>query len=219
MHFYAGHLFPPSVLAMVVFCGGVLAGALLVRQVRLYLATSGVDASRHPAVPVGIWLFAVTGLLTVMAPASGVNRAGMLLMCGFLLQLGVMDAVSGWLPRPFTVACLFSGMLFTLTSGEEPVLRLLETGLMAGGMTVVCFYLNRSRPRLGTGDVWLLCAQTAWLGLADVMHAAFIGLSGFLLWQWVQYRDWQRCGFLGPWLCAGCIPVIMGRLWLTEWTV
>lgn len=203
--------------ALPVFVTCVFIGAILVRQVRLYLAASEVDASRHPAIAVGIWLFAVTGLLVVMAPQSGVTRIGMFLMCGFLLQLGVMDAVSGWLPRPYTVACLLSGVLFILASGDDPVQRLLETAITAGCLGGVCHGLNRQRPRLGVGDVWLMCAQTAWLGLTGLMVAAFIGLSGFLLWQWVQYRDWCRCGFLGPWLCAGCIPVIIERLYQPVW--
>lgn len=128
-----------------------------------------------------------------------------------------MDAISGWLPRPYTMACLLSGIVFTLALSDEPAQRLLETALAAVSLGAMCHWVNRHQLRLGVGDVWLLCAQTAWLGLTDVMVSAFIGLSGFLLWQWVQYRDWHRCGFLGPWLCAGCIPVIIERLYQPVW--
>jgi len=216
MNFLAGTLFP-SLFTLLVFPGCVLIGAVLLRQVRRYLIAFGVDASRHPAIPVSIWLFAVTGQLIVMAPQPEISRTGMLLMCGFLLQLAVMDAVSGWLPRPYTVACLLCGMLYTLACSDDPAQRLLETAITAGCLGALCHCVNRQRPRLGAGDIWLLCAQTAWLGVTDVMQAAFTGLSGFLLWQWVQYRDWHRCGFLGPWLCAGCIPVIIERLYQPVW--
>ncbi|EAO5493994.1 prepilin peptidase [Salmonella enterica subsp. enterica] len=211
-----GSLYSP-LFTLPAFIGGVLIGALLLRPVRLYLAASGVDASRHPAVPAGIWLFAVTGLLIVMAPRPEVTRTGMLLMCGFLLQLGVMDTVSGWLPRPFTAACLGSGLLFSLAFYPYPAFRLVETATMAVAMGAVCYGVNRRHPQLGVGDVWLLCAQVAWMGVTDVLQAAFTGLSGFMLWQWVVHRDCRRCGVLGPWLCAGCIPVIIGRLYQPEW--
>ncbi|ECA1950152.1 prepilin peptidase [Salmonella enterica subsp. enterica serovar Virchow] len=208
--------FPP-LYAIPVFIGCSVMGAVLLRQVRLYLAESGVDASRHGAVPAGIWLFAVTGLLTVMSPQTWVTCTGMLLLCGFLLQLGVTDAISGWLPRPYTVACLCSGLLFSTGFSREPGLRFLETGVMAVVMGAIYHGVNRRRPQLGAGDAWLLCAQVAWLGLADVLQAAFTGLSGFLLWQWVVHRDCQRCGALGPWLCAGCIPVMTERLYQPLW--
>lgn len=209
-------LFPP-VPALAAFIGYAILGAVLLRPVRLYLAAADVDISRHCAVVVGIWLFAVTGLLILMAPQPGITRTGMLLMCGFLLQLGVMDATSGWLPRPYTAACLCGGLLFSTAFGSEPLLRFIETGMMAVVMGAVCHHVNRSRPRLGVGDAWLLCAQVAWLGMVDVMMAAFMGLSGFMLWQCVVHRDVHRCGFLGPWLCAGCIPVMVARLYQPEW--
>ncbi|EGP9458804.1 prepilin peptidase [Salmonella enterica] len=211
---FVGTLFPLYALPVFLACG--LMAAFVLRQVRLYLA-SEVDISRHSAVGAGIWLFAVVGLLIVMAPQSGITRTGMLLLCGFLLQLGVMDAVSGWLPRPCTAACLCAGLLFSATFSSEPVLRFMETAVMAVVMGAVCHHVNRHRPQLGVGDAWLLCAQVAWLGMVDVMTAAFLGLSGFMLWQWVAHRDFQRCGFLGPWLCVGCIPVIVERLYQPEW--
>ncbi|EDR4053830.1 prepilin peptidase, partial [Salmonella enterica] len=92
--------FFPTVYAIPAFIGSAILGAVLLLPVRLYLAAAEVDISRHCAGVVGIWLFAVTGLLILMAPQDGMIRIGMLLMCGFLLQLGVMDAASGWLPRP-----------------------------------------------------------------------------------------------------------------------
>lgn len=128
----------PTVYAIPAFIGCVLLGAVFLRPVRLYLAAAEVDISRHCAVVVGIWLFAVTGLLILMAPQDGMIRIGMLLMCGFLLQLGVMDATSGWLPRPFTAACLCSGLLFCFAFHREPGLRLMETAAMAVVMGAIC---------------------------------------------------------------------------------
>lgn len=180
-------------------------------------AAAEVDISRHCAVVVGIWLFAVTGLLILMAPQDGMIRIGMLLMCGFLLQLGVMDAASGWLPRPFTAACLCSGLLFCFAYDRAPEIRVMETAAMAVIMGAICHGVNRRCPQLGVGDVWLLCALVAWMGVTDALQAAFMGLSGFMLWQWTVYRNCQRCGVLGPWLCAGCIPVIVERLYQPEW--
>jgi len=209
-------IFPP-LYALPVFIGCGLLGAVLLRQVRLYLAVWGVDISRHSAVGIGLWFFSVVGLLVVMAPQPWLTRAGMLLMCGFFLQLGVMDACTGWLPRPYTAACLCSGLLFSAAFSSEPVSRFLETGAMVVAMSVICHRVNRERPQLGTGDAWLLCAQVAWLGMTDVLTAAFLGLSGFMLWQWIFHRSWQQQGVLGPWLCAGCIPVMTERLYQPEW--
>lgn len=211
-----GTFFPP-VYAIPAFIGCILLGAVFLRPVRLYLAAAEVDISRHCAVVVGIWLFAVTGLLILMAPQVWMTRIGMLLMCGFLLQLGVMDATSGWLPRPFTAACLCSGLLFCLAFHREPELRVMETAAMAVVMGAICHGVNRRRPQLGVGDVWLLCALVAWMGITDALQAAFMGLSGFMLWQWTVHRNCQRCGVLGSWLCAGCIPVIVARLYQPEW--
>ncbi len=82
----------------------------------------------------------------------------------FLLQLGVMDATSGWLPRPFTAACLCSGLLFCLAFHREPELRFMETAAMAVVMGSICHGVNRRRPQLGVGDVWLVCAPVGWMG-------------------------------------------------------
>ena len=213
-----GGMFPP-LYGIPVFLACGLVGAVLLRPVRLYLAARGVDAARHRAVAAGIWLFAVTGLLIVLSPGSLVTRAGMLLMSGFLLQLGVMDAVSGWLPRPWTVSCLCGGLLFTLAHHHAPLWRMAETGVT--GLVVWLFFVvvNRRREQLGAGDAWLLTGLTAWVGLADMLSVAVTGLSGFLLWQWVPYRDVTRAGVLGPWLCAGGVPVIIGRLYQPLWIV
>ncbi|EEH6571594.1 prepilin peptidase, partial [Salmonella enterica] len=156
-------------------------------------------------------------LLILMAPQVWMTRIGMLFMCSFLLQLGVMDATSGWLPRPFTAACLCSGLLFCLAFHREPELRFMETAAMAVVMGSICHGVNRRRPQLGVGDVWLVCALVGWMGVTDALQAAFFGLSGFMLWQWIVHRDFLRCGVLGPWLCAGCIPVIVDRLYQPEW--
>ncbi|EAX1681147.1 prepilin peptidase, partial [Salmonella enterica] len=168
--------FFPTVYAIPAFIGSAILGAVLLLPVRLYLAAAEVDISRHCAGVVGIWLFAVTGLLILMAPQDGMIRIGMLLMCGFLLQLGVMDAASGWLPRPFTAACLCSGLLFCFAFHREPEIRVMETAAMAVVMGAVCHGVNRRRPQLGVGDVWLLCALVAWMGVTDALQAAFMGL-------------------------------------------
>lgn len=210
-------VFFPPVPVLAAFIGCAILGAVLLRPVRHYLAEADVAISRH-AVAVGIWLFAVTGLLILMASQqTWMIRTGMLLMCCFLLQLGVMDATSGWLPRPFTAACLCSGLLFSLAFYPDPAFRVMETAAMAVVIGAICHGVNRRRPQLGVGDVWLLCAQVAWMGVTDVLHAALIGLSGFMLWQWIVHRDFRRYGVLGPWLCAGCIPVIIERLYQPEW--
>lgn len=211
-----GTFFPPM-YSIPAFIGCAILGSVLLKPVRLYLAAAEVDISRNSAVVVGIWLFAVTGLLIVMAPQVWMTRIGMLLMCGFLLQLGVMDAASGWLPRPFTAACLCSGLLYSLAFYPHPEFRVMETAAMAVVMGAICYSVNRRRPQLGVGDVWLLCALVAWLGITDVLQIAFIGLSGFMLWHLTVHRDCQHCGVLGPWLCAGCIPVIVERLYRPEW--
>lgn len=192
---------------------GVLPGKKAVPVVAGQLQASKKETGQKPVSQ----SLPVTGLLILMAPQVWTTRIGMLLMCSFLLQLGVMDAVSGWLPRPFTAACLCSGLLFCLAFDREPEIRMMETAAMAVVMGAICHGVNRRRPQLGVGDVWLLCALVAWMGVTDALQAAFMGLSGFMLWQWTVHRNCQRCGVLGPWLCTGCLPVIVERLYQPEW--
>ncbi len=86
----------------------------------------------------------------------------------------------------------------------------METAAMAVVMGSICHGVNRRRPQLGVGDVWLVCAPVGWMGVTDALQAAFFGLSGFMLWQWIVHRDFLRCGVLGP----GCVQGAYQSLWI-----
>ncbi len=88
------------------FIGCAIFGAVLLRPVRLYLAAAEVDISRHCAVVVGIWLFAVTGLLILMAPQVWMTRIGMLFMCSFFAATG-SDGCDQRLVAPTVYRSLF----------------------------------------------------------------------------------------------------------------
>ncbi len=40
----------------------------------------------------------------------------------------------------------------------------METAAMAVVMGSICHGVNRRRPQLGVGDVWLVCALVGWMG-------------------------------------------------------
>lgn len=216
MRILIGELFPVAV-AFPTLMGCGLLGALLLWPVRRFLVDEHGLLPAWPVVRlIGVWLFAVMGLLVMMSPAPRVLRIEMVLLLGFLLQLAVIDAVSGWLPRRFTVACLCGGLLVSMTSDSGPM-RVIET--VAAGLVLMVFYawVNRQRPQLGLGDVWLLCALVAWLGLERAMFAALFGTVGFLVWQGIGVGDRRRAGALGPWLCLGGVLMMIDRLYTPVW--
>lgn len=212
----------------------MVVAALTARQVlipvRRFLTGQGcrVNARMRSAEATGIWAMAVAAMLFCLAPVSSVERIHALLMSGFLLQLGVCDAASGWLPRRMTVTFLVAGLLasgITAPSISSLLIRPAITGLM----TLILLYsipsgqhtgkLRRMGDILGTGDLWMITGMVAWLGFPGMMTALITALAGFVAWHLTAGTGMRAGGPLGPWLSAGCVLILIQRLYQPLWVV
>ncbi|HFV9295159.1 prepilin peptidase [Serratia fonticola] len=163
------------------------------------------------------WLYGVLGGLLLLLSASWYSGFTGLVMLGFLLQLSVMDSEQGWLPREFTVRSGLAGVLVSLERAEDisSVLWLMVSigapVLLFGGMR----WLSMRRTgveSLGLGDVYLVGALGAWLGLSMTLDTLLLGVYGFTfsqLWPRVQRFPVDEGAPLGPWLCGGAVVVTL----------
>ncbi|MEL7630940.1 prepilin peptidase [Pectobacterium aroidearum] len=173
-----------------------------------------------PVITLGIWIFALFSMLAAISPASLPERITGVLMLAFLLQSGITDAVSGFLPLVFTGRFLLAGLLtggVSTESIETIYLQWQETAIMGALMLIVNTLFNRSVQRIGRGDLWLIVGITAWSGLQDAALVTLCGMGGFFLWQFTWYLSGKKEGPLGPWLCisGGCF--LLNHLYQPVW--
>lgn len=220
----------PVEYALPVMMVAALAARLVLAPVRRFLAGQGcsVNARMRSAEATGIWAMAVAAMLFCLAPVSPAERIHALLMSGFLLQLGVCDAASGWLPRWMTVTFLVAGLLasgITAPSVSSLLIRTAVTGMM----TLMLLYPTPSGLHtgklwcqgavLGTGDQWMITGMVAWLGFTGMMTALITALAGFMAWHLTAGTGMRAGGPLGPWLGAGCVLILIQRLYQPLWVV
>jgi len=176
--------------------------------------------SPSTALSAGIWLFATFSMLAALAPVPLADRAGSIVMMAFLLQAGITDAVSGYLPRTFTARLLLAGVLWKLLSGsshDDVIMQLTQVALMGGLMLILNALANRSIQRLGCGDLWLITGLTAWMGMKDAAIATLSGGAGFVLWLLTWHLSGKKEGPLGPWLCLGGSLFQLSHLYQPVW--
>ncbi|HGY0482168.1 TPA: prepilin peptidase [Salmonella enterica subsp. enterica serovar Derby] len=193
------------------------AGVLLLRRVSVFLHEVSVPfRPGHPAVISGIWLFSLAGMLVLMAPVPLAARFNTVLMLGFLLQMAVTDAVSGYLPRTFTLRFLAAGLLVACLPSSGG-LRMVETA--ATGVLVCLFHVlvNRHGDRIGRGDLWLLTGLTAWTGFDATVQTAVWGTGGFILWHCTGRLTGKKEGPLGPWFCFSCAVLQLNAFYQPVW--
>ncbi|HIB1591273.1 TPA: prepilin peptidase [Salmonella enterica subsp. enterica serovar Muenchen] len=220
----------PVEYALPVMVTAALAARLVLAPVRRFLAGQGcsVNARMRSAEATGIWAMAVAAMLFCLAPVSPAERIHTLLMSGFLLQLGVCDAASGWLPRRMTVTFLVAGLLasgITAPSVSSLLIRTAVTGMM----TLMLLYPTASGLHtgklwcqgavLGRGDLWMITGMVAWLGFTGMMTALITALAGFVAWHLTAGTGMRAGGPLGPWLGAGCVLTLIQRLYQPLWVV
>ncbi|AXC66924.1 hypothetical protein DOE63_16140 [Salmonella enterica subsp. diarizonae serovar 59:z10:-] len=220
----------PVEYALPVMVAAALTARLVLVPVRRFLAGQGcsVNARMRSAEATGIWAMAVVAMLFCQAPVSPAERIHALLMSGFLLQLGVCDAASGWLPRRMTVTFLVAGLLasgITAPSVSSLLIRTAVTGMM----TLMLLYPTPSGVHtwklwcqgavLGTGDLWMITGMVAWLGFPGMMTALITALAGFVAWHLTAGTGMRAGGPLGPWLGAGCVLILIQRLYQPLWVV
>lgn len=215
----------PVEYALPVMVAAALTARLVLVPVRRFLAGQGcgVNARLRTAEAAGIWAMAVAAMLFSLAQAPFAERVHALLMSGFLLQLGVCDAASGWLPRRMTVAFLVAGILASLIT-EHPVVLLVHGAAMVLIFMVLLRLLMRNKYRdtyqcLGTGDRWMIVGMTAWLDLPDMAMALITAFAGFVAWHLTVGTGMRSGGPLGPWLSAGCVLILIRRLYQPLWVV
>lgn len=178
------------------------------------------DNSQSTTLSAGIWLFATFSMLAALAPVPLTERAGTIVMMAFLLQAGVTDAVSGYLPRTFTARLLLAGVLWELLqsrSHEDFIMQLTQVALMGGLMLLLNRLANQGTQRLGYGDLWLITGLTAWLGIRDAALATLCGAAGFVLWLMTWHLSGKKEGPLGPWLCLGGSLFKLSHLYQPVW--
>ncbi|EDW4374520.1 hypothetical protein AAA67_005511, partial [Salmonella enterica subsp. diarizonae] len=179
----------PVEYALPVMVSAALMSRLILIPVRRFLTGQGcgVNARLRTAEATGIWAMAVAAMLFCLAQAPLAERVHALLMSGFLLQLGVCDAASGWLPRQMTVAFLIAGLLASAIT-EQPVVLPVHGVVMVLIFVIMQRLVMRKRhqdtyQRLGTGDQWMIVGMTAWLDLPDMAMALITAFAGFVAWH------------------------------------
>ncbi|EKC2616050.1 prepilin peptidase [Salmonella enterica] len=215
----------PVEYALPVMVGAALTARLILIPVRRFLTGQGcgVNARLRTAEATGIWAMAVAAMLFCLAQAPLAERLHALLMSGFLLQLGVCDAASGWLPRQMTVAFLVAGLLASGIT-EPPVVILVHGAVTVLISVILLRLLMRNRHqgtcrRLGTGDLWMMTGMVAWLGLPDAVTAMMVALTTFVAWHLTVGTGMRSGGPLGPWLSAGCVLILIHRLYQPLWVM
>ncbi|HAU7790840.1 TPA: hypothetical protein JES96_000945 [Salmonella enterica subsp. enterica serovar Wangata] len=215
----------PVEYALPVMVSAALMAHLILIPVRRFLTGQGcsVNARLRTAEATGIWVMAVAAMLFCLAQAPFAERLHALLMSGFLLQLGVCDAASGWLPRQMTVAFLVAGILAS-TITKHPVVLLVHGTVMVLIFVILLRLLIRNKhqntyQRLGTGDQWMIIGMTAWLDLPEMAMALITAFAGFVAWHLTVGTGMRSGGPLGPWLSAGCVLILIQRLYQPLWVM
>ncbi|UVO09275.1 A24 family peptidase [Pectobacterium polonicum] len=201
-----------------IFVGLFVVFSYLLNQPRQYLADRGERVSWNEYIArFFVAVYAVVGVLIFLSPLSLFERMSLLLFLGFMLQLSVIDALSGWLPIEYTRAASLAGMVATLGRGDMDAFVVLGAMAAMAGIgilfAVARFYFNLRAQRdvLGLGDVWLSVAIAAWCGWSDTLLALMMGVMGFVIWHACS-RCQRKEGPLGPWLCAGTLLVLINRV-------
>ncbi|NWJ78853.1 prepilin peptidase [Enterobacter sp. SECR19-1250] len=209
--------------ALPLLLGFAVAGRCLTYRVTGFLRDIAYTCRpEHPVITSGIWLFAMAGMLAMLAPVSLTERIVAVLMMAFLLQVGVTDALSGYLPLTFTGRFLVSGLLvgfITDTTDTFGTIRATDTVVMGGMMFIVHALMNRNIQRVGRGDLWLITGLATWMGMQEAALATLFGLAGFVLWQCTWHLSGKKEGPLGPWLCLSGGLFQLSHLYQPVWVL
>ncbi|MGX5093503.1 prepilin peptidase [Enterobacter sp. UPMP2061] len=201
--------------------GFALMGRGMMWRVLDFLEGNTFDVKdRKTPLTAGIWLFATFGMFAALAPAPVADRAATIAMMAFLLQAGITDAVSGYLPRTFTVRLLLGGLLWGAASdvsAEGIFTQLLEVAITGCLMLLLSALINRGAQRLGQGDLWLITGLTAWIGGKDAALVTLAGTAAFVLWLLTWHLSGKKEGPLGPWLCLSGSVFQLTHLYQPVW--
>lgn len=201
--------------------GFALIGRCLMWRVLDFLEdTTAHSKDRNSLLTAGIWLFATFSMIAALSPTPIADRAAAIMMMGFLLQSGITDAVSGYLPRTFTARLLLGGLIWGVTKDVSIAgvyTQLVEIAVVGGLMTLLSILINRGDQRLGRGDLWLITGLTAWMGGKDAALGTLFGAAAFMLWLLTWHLSGKKEGPLGPWLCLSGSLFQLSNLYQPVW--
>lgn len=210
-----------TVWCLPLLLGFALVGRGLMWRVTHFLEENTPHCRRHrTSLTAAIWLFATFSMVATLAPAPISERGAVIVMMAFLLQAGITDAVSGYLPRTFTARLLLGGLIWgLLPDGSSDALhtQLVEITATGGLMVLLSILANRDVQRLGQGDLWLITGLTAWMGIKDAALATLFGTAAFILWLMTWHLSGKKEGPLGPWLCLSGSLFQLTHLYQPVW--
>ncbi|MES2212708.1 MAG: A24 family peptidase, partial [Pseudomonadota bacterium] len=169
---------------------------------------------QYPLIELSSTLLAVLCLHTF-----GLSTLGLLayIFCSYLLILSAIDFATQWLPDELTLSLLWIGLL---CSTHYPTLFCSTTESIYGAalgygtlwFTYHGYYLCTGKEGLGFGDLKLLAAMGAWLGMASIpwilLIGATLGSAVGLTAMAVGKRSRHDAIPFGPFLSMGALLVL-----------
>ena len=129
------------------------------------------------------------------------------IFCWILCILMVIDAEYWLLPDFFTIPLLLIGLCFSYQSlqiGIETALIGSIAGYILSVLSVLVMGVVSKNPQFGGGDVKMITALGAWLGILGLNYAL---ISSFLLFIALNSSGFQKKGAYGPALGIAAIIV------------
>ncbi len=166
-------------------------------------------AWRYPAVEAGSGLFWLASWLAFGATWDGLAAA---VFCSLMLVLAVIDATHFLLPDPLTYGGIGLGLAASFAVGwTTPVDSLLGAAAGAGALLLLIglWYLLRRVRGMGLGDVKMLAAVGAFLGVGGMLLTLFlaslIGAAAGLLFMVRGRLGWSSRLPFGFFLAIGAV--------------
>lgn len=209
----------PALLCIWVF------GKCLLHRVFYFLESVDIpekEIQQNNIFTAALWIFTLFCLLAIWSPSTPLVKISSLCFLAFLLQAGVTDAVSGYLPLTFTRRFMLAGLLtscFPVITAEVLLNQSLEAAVMGLLLIVIHKVANRKSEKIGRGDLWLIAGFTAWEGVQDAAIIAAGGLAAFTFWHLSRNVFEKKEGPVGPWLCFSGGVVLLGKLYNPIWMI
>ena len=151
----------------------------------------------------------------------------LLIACGILITLSIIDLKTWLLPDPLNLALAGTGIVFHVANQFQilPPYDLIFGALLGAGLLYIirlggnAYYKQES---LGLGDVKLLGAAGLWLGVEGTIIAIILGAAagvvhGLILAGVIAHKQKSRYSLQRLMLPAGpgfCVGIFLSGLWL-----
>ena len=128
-----------------------------------------------------------------------------LAVCGILLSVSLIDAETQTIPDRLNLALAVCGAVSVLLSPADWLPHVIGALCVSVPMFLLCLVIDGA---FGGGDIKLLSAIGAWLGLEGVIYTILLSCLVFGLYSAVRR---QRAGAFGPSLSVSAVIIL---LWL-----